>query len=190
MSESAMIIFSVLLALVLSELVNSCHEKKEIRNSLQTIVEELKHNKQAIAETQVYNIKVLHKIDSILGDKGLQKALVENNKFHLEMIAPDGVLFRYLDNEAWTIAKDKGIASQVDYSTIAMLTKVYDDQARMMKTEEEIAKIIFDRNSRDPEQVAVTLRLISDVYRGWSVDRADGVMLQINSTIKKIQENL
>ena len=42
--------------------------------------------------------------------------------------------------------------SKVDGETIAMLTKVYEDQARMMKVEDEVAKVIFDRASRDPKQ--------------------------------------
>lgn len=66
--------------------------------------------------------------------------------------------------------------SKVDVETIVLLTKVYEDQGRMMKVEDEVAKIIFDRASRDPKQVRTTLILIRDIYHGWAVDRTVGLL--------------
>ncbi len=77
--------------------------------------------------------------------------------------------------------------SKTDVETVAMLTRIYEDQAKMMKVEDEVAKVIFDRASRDSSQVHKTLILIRDLYHGWAVDRTDGLLEQINSTIKKIQ---
>ena len=134
-----------------------------------------------------YNLQVLSKIDSVIADKKLQNDFVSNNELHLKVIAPYGVLYRYLDNNAWTIAKSNNVITKIDMETVALLTKVYNDQEEiMMKLENEVAKVIFDRASRDPKQVGTTLILIRDIYHAWAVDRTEGLLQQIDSTIKKV----
>ncbi len=184
--ESLLIIFSVLFALVLTEYINSIHEKENTRNTLKNIVAELNHNKKAIQEIKRYNLQVLKNIDSLLVNKNLQNDLVLNDEFKLNLIAPQGLLYRYLDDAAWTIAKNNNVISKVDVETVALLTKVYVDEAKIMKVEDEVPKVIFDRASRDPKQVRTTLILIRDLYHGWAVDRTSGVIEQIDNTIVKI----
>ncbi len=184
--ESLLIIFSVVLGLLLTEYVNSLHEDSKTRGTLRNIVAELKQNKKAIEEMKVYNLEVLRKIDSVLADKKLQNKLVSNSEFNLNLIAPQGVLYRYLDNTAWTIAKNNNVVSKLDIESVDMLTKVYEDQSRMMKVEDEIAKMVFDRASRDPEQIQTTLILIRDIYHGWAVDRTDGLLNRIDNVIAKL----
>ena len=186
LGEALLIIFSVLLALIVTEYISNLREKENTRDTLKNIRAELSHNKKAIQEMNEYNLQVLTKIDSALVNKKLQDELISNDEFHLNVIAPQGVLYRYLDNEAWTIAKNNNVMSKVDGETIAMLTKVYEDQGRMMKVEDEAAKVIFDRASRDPKQVHTTLILIRDIYHGWAVDRTGDLLQKIDNTIKKV----
>ena len=186
LGESLLIIFSVLLALIVTEFINNLHEKENTKNTLKNISSELSHNKIAIQEMNQYNMQVLAKIDSALVDGKLQEQFVSNDELHLGVIAPQGVLYRYLDNEAWTIAKNNNVMSKVDAETIAILTKVYEDQGRMMKVEDEVAKVIFDRASRDTKQVHATLILIRDIYHGWAVDRTGELLTKIDNAINKI----
>jgi hypothetical protein len=188
LGESLLIIFSVLFALILTEYFNNIHDKEKTRTTLKNIVSELKHNKKAIEEMKLYNTQVLRNIDSLLTNKNLQNQLISNDEFKLSLIAPQGILYRYLDDEAWTIAKNNNVISKVDVETVALLTKVYEDQAKMMKVEDEVAKVIFDRASRDTRQVHTTLILIRDLYHGWAVDRTNGVLQQIDSTIAKVKD--
>ena len=131
-------------------------------------------------------MKVFAKIDSALTDKKIQKKLVYNDEFHLDVIAPEGIQYRYLENAAWTIAKNNNIMSKIDIESVSILTRVYGDQDRIGKIEDEVGKIIFDRASRDPKQVRKTLFLIKDNYRGWVVDRVSGMFIEIDSALAKI----
>jgi len=187
MGESVMIIFSVLLALFVTEFINKLHERENTRSLLNNIIVELNHNKKAIQEMQVYNLQVLKKIDSALLNKDLQAQLVSNDEFHLKVIAPQGVLYRYLDNEAWTVAKNNNIMSKIDIESVSILTKIYEDQDRIGKVEDEVAGIIFDRASRDPKQVHLTLLLIRDIYHGWAVDRMPDLLSKIDKAVSKIE---
>jgi hypothetical protein len=189
LGESFLIIFSVFLALITTEYINNLHENEKTKGLLKSIVIELTNNKKAIQEMHEYNLTVLRKIDSALIRKNLEDKIVSNDEFHLNEIAPEGVLYRYLDDEAWTIAKNNNIMSKIDIESISILTRVYDDQDRISKVEEEVAKVIFDRASRDPAQVHRTLTLIRDIYHGWAVDRVPGLLTEIDSAIRKIESD-
>jgi hypothetical protein len=186
--ESFLIVFSVLLALFLTEHINKLHDREKTKNLLKSIAAELNHNKKSLQEMQDYNLIVFSKIDSVLVDKKLQKKLIPKDEFHLEVIAPDGIQYRFLDNDAWAIGKNNNIISKIDIGTVSILTKVYENQDRIAKIEDEVAKVIFDRASRDPRQVRRTLILIKDIYRGWVVDRVPGLLSQMDSAIVKINK--
>ena len=186
LGESFLIIFSVLLALGVTEYLGKIHEKENTKTILKSVADELRRNKKALVEMQDYNLKVFAKIDSALTDKKIQKKLVYNDEFHLDVIAPEGIQYRYLENAAWTIAKNNNIMSKIDIESVSILTRVYGDQDRIGKIEDEVGKIIFDRASRDPKQVRKTLFLIKDNYRGWVVDRVSGMFIEIDSALAKI----
>jgi hypothetical protein len=186
LGESFLIIFSVLLALGITEIIGKIHEKESTKTILKSVADELRNNKKALGEMQDYNLKVFAKIDSALNDKKIQKRLVSNDEFHLDVIAPDGIQFRYLENAAWTVAKNNNIMSKIDIESISILSRVYGDQDRIAKVEDEVAKVIFDRVSRDPKQIRRTLILIKDNYRGWVVDRVPGMFIEIDSALVKI----
>jgi hypothetical protein len=187
LGESLLIMFSVLLALILTEFINDLHDKKNTREILHSIIAELRHNEAAIGEMKQYNTSVLAKIDSALTNNSLQAELVAGDEFHLNVIAPEGVLYRYLDDAAWTIAKNNNTIAKLDVETVALLTRVYEDQAKMMRVEDEVAKVIIDRTTRDPAKVHATLVIIRDLYHGWAVDRTDGLIKQIDNTIRRLQ---
>lgn len=188
-ADSLLIVFSVLLALFLTEGVNKLHQRRNTKDLLRNVASELRNNKKAILEMQKYNLKVLSKIDSALTSKIIQDSLISNDEFHLNIIAPAGVLFRYMEDDAWTIAKSNNIMSRIDIESISILTRIYKDLERIMKVEDEVAKVVFDRTSRDPRQVHATLVLIRDIYHGWVVDRAAGLIFRIDIALSKIEGN-
>jgi len=187
LGESFLIVFSVLLALGLTEYISKLHEKDNTKTLLENVRVELNNNKKAIQEMQEYDLLVLATIDSVLADKNKQKKILSNHEFHLNVIAPEGILYRYLEKEAWTIAKNNNIMSKIDIESISILTRIYEDQDRISKVEEEVARIIFDRASRDPKQIKTTLILIKDIYHGWAVDRIPGLLSEMNIALDKIR---
>jgi len=189
LGESLLIIFSVLLALGMTEYINKIHERENTKSLLKNIVIELKNNKKAIQEMNEYNLHVLGKIDSALVSRDLQKKLVSNDEFHLKQIAPLGVLYRYQENDAWTVAKNNDIMSKINIESISILSRVYEEQDRISKVEEEVARVLFNRSSRDPRQVHKTLILIRDIYHAWAVDRVPGLLSTIDAAIVKIESD-
>ena len=186
LGESLLIIFSVLLALIVTEYLNGLHEKENTKDIVKGIVTELKRNKIALAEIKKYNATVMERTDSALASPDLQARIVNNGEFHLNYLAPAGVMYRYLDNAGWTVAKSNNILAKLDIETIALLTVIYQDQERVLKVEEEIGKLILSRESRIPDQTHATLMLFRDIYHGWAIDRTDGLLQQIDLAIEKL----
>jgi hypothetical protein len=186
--ESLLIVFSVFLALFFTEVINSQHEKNETKELIRNIRVELIRNKQYTAEQYAYDQKVLKSIDSALANPDLQKRIISNDEFHLNYIAPAGVLYRYLDNIAWDVAKSHNILSKIDFKEASLLTRIYEEQLRIMKVEDEVAKVMFNPESRKNQNAHSTLMLIRDNYHAWAVDRAPGLTKQYEQAIDMLKE--
>ncbi|MBS1519393.1 MAG: hypothetical protein JST50_00235 [Bacteroidetes bacterium] len=188
LGESFLIIFSVILALVLTEYFSNLHEKRDTKELLDNIKTELIHNKKAEQEQYTYQKNALKAIDSALKTPSFQQKILVNNEFHLGYIAPEGVVNRDLSTVAWEIAKSHNITTKVSFKLIAKLTDIYANQARIDKVEEKVANVLLSWESRSPENMRTTLLLLRDNYKGWAFDRAPSLIAKYDEAIKMIEE--
>jgi hypothetical protein len=188
LGESALIIFSVLLALILTEYISNLHEKKATVELLNNIKQELINNKKAEQEQYAYQKQVLKNIDSALNSKAFQQKILSNDEFNLDYIAPEGVVNRDLNTVAWDIAKSNNISSKASFKLISKLTDIYNNQARIDKVEEKVADVLLSRESRKPENIHATLILMRDNYKGWAFDRAPSLITKYDAAIKMMDE--
>ncbi|MDP9046569.1 MAG: hypothetical protein M3N14_00425 [Bacteroidota bacterium] len=183
LGESVLIIFSVLLALILTEYFNNLHEKNQTKDVLNNIKNELIKNKKSEQEQYVYQQGILRRIDSALNNVALQQKMVSNGSFNFKYIAPEGVMLHDLSRVAWQVAQTHNITIKINFVLVEKLTDIYDNQARIDKLEDKVANVLLSYESRRPENVRQTLILIRDNYRGWAFDRAP-------SLIKKYDEGI
>src|SRR5215831_6380223 len=64
LGESMLIVFSVLLALGLTEWFTKLHEEAQTRQILHQLREELIHNKEALKDQYQYHQKIMRRLDS------------------------------------------------------------------------------------------------------------------------------
>jgi hypothetical protein len=186
--ESLLIIFSVLLALILTEFINNLHERKEFSELQDNIRNELITNKKYAQEQYTYNQKVIRSIDLALADPAIQKKIINNDAFHLKYIAPQGVLYRFFDDVAWEQAKSRNISSKLNLKIISLLSNIYADQTRIMKVEDEVGKVILSPEARKLENAHITLMLIRDNYSALAVDRAPALISSYDEAIKELEK--
>ena len=187
--ESLLIIFSVLLALGLTEAISYFHEKTETTEILRNVNNELARNKARCEEQYTYQKKVLKNIDSAMSNKAFEQKIFNNGEFYLtKYIAPQGVLLRDLDDVAWQIAKEHNIASKVGLKTITLLNNIYDNQSRIMKLENEVGAVLLSREAHDPKNARTTLILVRDNYKGWAFDRTPELIRNYNRAIKLLSD--
>ena len=107
--------------------------------------------------------RFLKNIDSALADPAIAHQFINNSALNLKIIAPEGVLSRDLNDVAWQIAKQNNIFTKLDLSTVRLLTTIYDNQQRIMRSEGEIARVLESWESRQPENLRTTLILVKKI---------------------------
>jgi hypothetical protein len=188
LAQSLLIVFSVLLALGLSELMTSIREARQTQELIANVRAEVLRNQTAAQEQHQYNLRVLQNIDAALASTELQRQFVSNDELHLERIAPDGVLYRYLHNAAWEVARSRNIAAKLNIATMSLLSRIYEDQARIMKMEDEVARLLLGAEGRNAENVRRTLLLIRDNYKGWAVDRTPALLKRYDEALALLRK--
>lgn len=188
LGECLLIVFSVILALVVTEFINNLNDKKRTGEILHELKDELIENKSMEQEQYAYHLQVLKNIDSALHHPEFAKKII-NDSGQLDLtntIAPNGVMRHDLNDVAWQIAKQDNIFSKIDISTYSLLNDIYNNQARITNSEDKIAQILLSFESRKPENLRTTLILIHDSYHGWDVDRAPNLLNLYQQAIDKL----
>ena len=93
--ESLLIIFSVILALVLTEVFNKIHENQQTSEVLHQLRLELIDNKRQEEEQYHYHLQVLKNIDSALRNTAFAEQFIHNGELsqNLKPIVPREFLF-------------------------------------------------------------------------------------------------
>jgi hypothetical protein len=188
LGESLLIVFSVALAIILTEVFTKIHEDKQTSEILHQLRQELINNNNAEEIQYQYHLQVLHNIDSALKNEKYRKAFMDSGWVHLSVIAPQGVIRKDLDDVAWQVAKENNIVSKLNLKTYSLLTDIYDNQQRIVKSEDEIGKVLLSYDSRKPENAKTTLILMNDNYHAWAVDRAPVLLTKYKKAIKELSD--
>jgi hypothetical protein len=183
LGESLLIIFSVTLAIILTEVLTKVHENQQAREILHQLREELKANKDAEELQYHYHLHVLKNIDSALADPGFAKKFLDNNEMDLYPLAPNGAMIRELNDVAWQIAKQNNVFSKIDLSVYSLLVDTYNNQQRTTNAEAEIGKLLLSYESRKQENLRTTLILLRDNYHAWAVGRAPALIEEYKKAI-------
>jgi hypothetical protein len=187
LGESALIIFSVVLALGLTEWFTKLHEEGQTHQILKQLREELISNKEAEADQFQYHKKIMRKIDSALHHPEYAQQFIHNEEIDLHVIVDSGVLKHDLNDIAWQVAKQHNVFAKLDLSTYSVLADAYDNQQRIAKTEDEIGKLLLSSESRKPENLRITLILMRDNIFAWSVERGPSLIEKYTRAIDKLK---
>jgi hypothetical protein len=172
LGESLLIVFSVVLAMIVTEILNKIHEDNQTHGILRQLRQEIMTNKIAEEDQYQYHLKVMKRIDSALHNPAYAEQFISNGEVHINVIVDSGVLRHDLNDVAWQIAKQNNVFSKIDFSTYSLLNDIYDNQERISKAEEKIGDLLLSWESRKPENLRTTLILMRDNYFAWEIERA------------------
>jgi hypothetical protein len=186
LGESLLIIFSVVLALLLTELFNKIHENNRAAEILQQLRQELGDNKKSEEIQYAYHLQVLKNIDSALKHPAFARQFIDSGVLNLKSIAPEGIRRVDLKDAAWQVAKENNVLQRLDLDTYSLLSDIYDQQQHITRSEDEIAKVLLSWQSRQPENLRTALILTSDNYHGWAVDRVPSLLIKYQQAVGKL----
>jgi hypothetical protein len=143
--ESALIVFSVLLALALDQWRDSRRQAAAARVALDAIVAELESNRRAADEAVRFHRSMKAKLE----------AIAASGQIPSREVAYSGMLQRAgVVSVAWTSARDTGALSELPYSLMLQLSRVYERQASYDALVGQIlADIYMDGRRRGMEAV-------------------------------------
>ncbi|MEX0273049.1 MAG: VOC family protein [Flavobacteriaceae bacterium] len=150
--ESAMIIFSVFIALFITEWKNSKNEAAKTQLLVENIEKEIQKNKDYLKELIVYHEKVGENIRQTHRDS-IEQVFFQDDRFEIYEVAPDGIIQGYLDNIAWTVAKEDKITNRIPLEVSQTLFTVYEQQTFVMGTIKRIANFLSSREVQKKELV-------------------------------------
>lgn len=151
--EALLIVFTVLLALALSEWRSSIKEKQTRQAVLGNIILEIKNNKKDIESKMGYHQEMSQKLGGYLNSDSLWSTLNYSSGIEaMIQIMDKGLQNPDLQSGAWRSAELSGIVNSFDYETIYVLSNVYRiQQEGPNNTWKELASLFGDPSSYDPE---------------------------------------
>jgi hypothetical protein len=183
LGECLLIVFSVVLAIGLTEYFNSLHEKKHAHEILHQLSEELIENKKSATEQYAYHLRVFRYIDSAKKNLAFAKKFLDSGEVHINVLMPEGAIYRDLNEVAWQQAKQNNVFANIDFSTYSLLTDIYNNQERFLNLEPSLGSLLISYQSRDPENLQTTLTLIHDILFAWIVERTPRLLEQYQKAI-------
>ncbi|MEM9991878.1 MAG: hypothetical protein AAF738_08945, partial [Bacteroidota bacterium] len=109
--ESILIVFSVLIALFLNEWKSQ--EKEAVRTELmlQHIESEIRSNQEIIQKVITYHKAVLASAKGVCRQDSLETIFFDEEGFHIYELAPNGIFQDWLNDTAWSVAKQDKITN-------------------------------------------------------------------------------
>lgn len=127
--EALMIVFTVLLALALSEWRSSIKQEDIKKTVLNNIVKEIKSNKEDLESKMEYHLEMSKKIGAYLDSDSLWSTLNYTTGIEAVIqILDRGLQNPNLQSRAWRSAELSGIVNSFDFETILILSPVYQVQ--------------------------------------------------------------
>lgn len=161
--ESGLIVFSVLLALFLSEMHSQVKKDQEKVRALQLIKAELTANKALLEQWQPYHQQVLSKVESAINNPPEFSQSNKQREFILNQM-PNGLVQDMLRNSAWDALKQSGISSNMHIETVSLLSTLYRLQALSIEaTLARLGDIFYTRESVRKEHLLETLYLMRNL---------------------------
>lgn len=163
--ESGLIVFSVLLALFLSEMHSQVKKDQERVRALQLIKAELTANKVLLEQWQPYHREILKRVELAISSPSLSVEIAEQRNFILTLM-PNGLVQEMLRNAAWDALKQSGISSNMQIETISSLAALYNLQAVSIEaTLFRLSDIFYTRESVGKGNLEETLYLMRNLLQ-------------------------
>ena len=163
--ESALIVFSVLLALFLNEYRGQLKENQQKELAMQMVTIELRANLETFKEWRPYHKEVLKNLNEALKSDSSKNTLYTENGLLRWSLMPSGVVHKLVDNASWQTLKASSVSSTIDFNTMFTLSKLYKLQAHGVEsTLNNILTIISSRESLEKKNQRSTIMLLRNAF--------------------------
>lgn len=155
-----LIVFSVVLALALTEYINSLKTKKELNLMLKNIEEELRTNREIVEELIPYHENVLIKLKTSYSEPQKLDSIKASDDINFFNFAPKGIQQKLINKTAWETAKLSGLIHEIKNERLQLLAKTYEQQEITFTPSDKIQEIVASRDFLDNSKAKENLILL------------------------------
>jgi len=127
-AQIILIVFSVVLALYLSERIEDRKNKKEAGKLLSKIKSELNENKKILDYWVPYHKVMVKDLDSVSNDKIFVENFINDNSALHKVFTRGTIMGETPGNDAWDIGKSHPLIVNLEYDELLILSKIYNQQ--------------------------------------------------------------
>jgi hypothetical protein len=163
--EAILIVFSVLLALFLDNVFEDRRESRTIDELVSHITDEMKNNLAVVDEWLPYHRAVIDEIDRHLASEELQQSLLTPDGIDYSRLMERGLIQDFYSTSSWQIAHQSEITSRIEFDLTYAISKAYLSQQNVDLTLGRFADFVFERQTHDPDQVVISLRILRNLLQ-------------------------
>ncbi len=145
--ESAVIVFSVLLALFANEWRSNVKEAQQTQTILNNIKLELKDNERIAQKAIQYHQSVYQNLEAVVDSDTIEQFLFDGYIFEDYKVAPNGIMREGFNNIAWIVAKEERLATRISFQQSEALYEAYDQQLTVEETLNKVTNLVYDRQT-------------------------------------------
>lgn len=161
--EAILIVFTVSLALALSEWRAAIKEANTRDKVLSNIIKEIESNKEDLESKMDYHRAMSQKLNDYLNSDSLWNTLNYSTGIEaMIQIMDRGIQDPNLQSGAWRSAELSGVVNSFDYETIYLLSNLYRVQEEgPSNTWKELARLFVDTESYEPKNARRMASMLS-----------------------------
>ena len=165
--ESALIVFSVLLALFLNEYRSQLKDQELKQVALERIEVELNQNREVLAEWLPHHQKILANLTEAINNPQISENLVtQNGEVRLQSLFERSIVQRLITRTAWTAVQSSNAFANVDFDQALQLAELYNlQEIGVESTLKRTLNILGSRESLQAAELRNTLMLLRNGFR-------------------------
>lgn len=163
--EAILIVFSVLLALFLDNVLEDRRETRLIDELLGHVTDEMKSNLAIVEEWLPYHRAVIDEIDRYLASDDLRHSLLTADGIDYGRLMEKGLIQDFYSNSSWRLAQQSEITSRIEFHVSYAISKAYLSQQNVNVTLKRVSDFAFERQTQDPDQLVTSLRILRNLLQ-------------------------
>lgn len=163
--EAILIVFSVLLALFLDSVIQDRREARTVDELVSHIVAEMRSNLAIVDEWLPYHQSMVDEIDRYLESDELQVSLLSADGIDYGRLMKRGLIQDFYSISSWQLAQQSEATSGIDFEVASRISRAYLSQQNVNLTIQRFSDFFFDRQAHDPDQLAISLRILRNLLQ-------------------------
>ena len=161
--EAILIVFSVLLALYLDNVIEERKEARTVDELISHIADEMESNLAIVDEWLPYHRSVIDEIDRYLASDALLQDLLSADGIDYGRLMERGLIQDFYNDLSWQLAQQSEMTSRIDFDVTYAISKAYVSQHNVNLTLQRFADFVFERDTHDPDQLVSSLRILRNI---------------------------